>query len=380
VVRPLTTRCERAGNIPDAGASDVTAGGKFVTVGAREGAIWFRINGGHGAVPKYLLQTMGDASLTLQVDEYKAGGALFMTSKPSLGNTSYFRFNTASGDGTLSPDGHPHLAIGVATMGQGSGHASESGAASVPGPGTNFETMLREQAPEEYAERQEKIKRQKTPRTALRRVESVREVLESKRAGAVTLCLVPKDDPNKLQFLLCAGKCPLETDDLKAVLKSMCHKTQRHYEEMEARHIADLEMNELARFRQEKEQFGPDYLEGSKNKERLARMQQLEAKYPDSHSLRQERDARLNASLTRSSSLKRSKSVKAGSSSRPLAPEAPSHAAASPLGRSHSLMPSKEELAGGARASQASTSPQTAAFRHVVLDQGARISPATGTV
>lgn len=380
-MRPLTTRFERAGNIPDAGASAVTAGGKFVTVGAREGAIWFRINGGHGAVPKYLLQTMGDASLTLQVDEYKVGGALFMTSKPSLGNTSYFRFNTASGDGTVSPDGHPHLAIGVATMGQGRGPTSESGGASVDtGPRTNFETLLREQAPEEYAERQEKIKRQKTPRTALRRVESVREVLESKRAGAVTLCLVSKDDPNKLQFLLCAGKCPLETDDLKAALKSMCHKTQRHYEEMEARHIADHEMNELARFRQEKEQFGPDYLEGSKNKERLARMHQLEAKYPDSHSLRQERDARLNASLTRSSSLKRSQSVKAGSSSRPLAPEALSHAAASPLGRSCSLMPSKEERAGGAGARQASTSPQTAAFRHVVLDQSARVSPATGAV
>lgn len=48
------------------------------------------------------------------------------------------------------------------------------------------------QAPEEYAQRQEKIKRQKTPRAGLQRAESVRQVLESKRAGALSLCLVRK--------------------------------------------------------------------------------------------------------------------------------------------------------------------------------------------
>lgn len=130
-----------SGSISDPSA--VTAGRRFVTVGAREEAIWFRINGGHGVVPKYLLQTIGDASLTLHVDEYEEGGALFMTSKPSLGDTSYFRFNTAPSDGTLSPDGHPHLVIGVATMGQRNNQAES--ASSDTGAGTNFERLLREQ-------------------------------------------------------------------------------------------------------------------------------------------------------------------------------------------------------------------------------------------
>ena len=86
---------------------------------------------------------MGDANLTLHVDEYKAGGALYMTSKPSLGDTSYFRFNTAPGDGTISPDGFPHLVLGVVTMGEKDNGAEEAGLDTSPG--TNFERMLREQ-------------------------------------------------------------------------------------------------------------------------------------------------------------------------------------------------------------------------------------------
>ena len=121
----------------------MTADGKFVTVGSRDAAIWWRINGGHGHVPKYMLQTMGEATLTLHVDEYKAGGALYMTSKPALGDTSYFRFNTAPGDGTISPDGFPQLVLGVATMGEKGNGAEEASLDAEPG--TNFERMLREQ-------------------------------------------------------------------------------------------------------------------------------------------------------------------------------------------------------------------------------------------
>jgi hypothetical protein len=36
-----------------------------------------------------------------------------MTTQPMLGDVSYFRFNTAPGDGTVSPDGHPQLVLGV---------------------------------------------------------------------------------------------------------------------------------------------------------------------------------------------------------------------------------------------------------------------------
>lgn len=45
----------------------MAAGGKFVTVGPSDRAIWFRINGGHDVLPKYVLQSMEDTGGSMHV-------------------------------------------------------------------------------------------------------------------------------------------------------------------------------------------------------------------------------------------------------------------------------------------------------------------------
>ena len=102
------------GIIPPAGKfAGVAAGGKFVTVGPSDRAIWFRINGGHDELPKYVLESMEDNGGSMHVDKFEAGGALIMSTAPSMGDVPFFRFNTAPGDGTVSPDRHPHLVLGI---------------------------------------------------------------------------------------------------------------------------------------------------------------------------------------------------------------------------------------------------------------------------
>ena len=49
------------------------------------------------------------------------------------------------------------------------------------------------------------------------------------------------------------------------------------------------EKQELTKFRREKAKFGADYLEGPKNKARLARMLELERKYPDHGAMTEQR-------------------------------------------------------------------------------------------
>lgn len=200
-------------------------------------------------------------------------------------------------------------------------------------------------------------------------------MLEHKRAGLVSLCLVPKDDAAKLQFLMCAGGCALETQDLTAAWRSMCHRSQRTYVEIENRAIADAELHELARFRVEKEQFGADYLEGSKNKERLARMHHLEAKYPNSEDLREQRDAALNRVLARSASLKRATSVRAAAL--PEHAGAGAQSLASPARRPPHKKTSPP-AANDTRPAAPGHSPEggsTAIFRHVTLEQTVATTP-----
>jgi len=61
-----------------------------------------------------------------------------------LGDTSYFGFNTASGDGTISPDGHPHFVVGFSELGLQTRTSSEGGV--VDGvPKTTSEKILAEQ-------------------------------------------------------------------------------------------------------------------------------------------------------------------------------------------------------------------------------------------
>jgi len=71
-------------------------------------------------------------------------GAIFVSTQPTLGDKSYFGFNTASGDGTISPDGHPHFVVGFSELGLQT--RTSSGGGVVDGiPKTTFEKMLAEQ-------------------------------------------------------------------------------------------------------------------------------------------------------------------------------------------------------------------------------------------
>eukprot|EP00802_Teleaulax_amphioxeia_P010123 Tamp_10148.p2 GENE.Tamp_10148~~Tamp_10148.p2 ORF type:complete len:242 (+),score=56.43 Tamp_10148:684-1409(+) len=241
---------------------------------------------------------MEDTGGSMHVDKFQEGGALIMTTQPMLGDVSYFRFNTAPGDGTVSPDGHPQLVLGVRELGVSRGGSTVANTDD-SAPRSDFEKLLKEQAPEQFQEMKMKKKLNSARgEDKFKRLSSIRDVLDQKMPGAKSVCLVRKGDPDQLHFYM-GTACAMETGELKALFNNMQAKVKSKFEAKENDELVAWEKQELTKFRREKAKFGADYLEGPKNKARLARMLELERKYPDHGAMTEQRSNVINASLQR---------------------------------------------------------------------------------